>query len=249
MDAPRKPLSHAPTEQFTMKREEYKQMEDLRLVKHFAHWLSKVTGLNVTEETFEQDLMDGVVLCRLMSKINGSGMGYFHELKSNVPSLDAFKAKENLVSFQLAVKNLNLPISFGTEDLEKKNITRVISTLIFIAHVAHSQGVLIKEMDQEILNKVEQMDEALDQNNTSTELSWWQQLLIKFGLGDWINSLSLEAIKAYIATLKKNIEEKVESQKLLVKQQSETLQSKILEKTSSWKESLPDAIKTRIAAN
>ena len=125
----------------------------------------------------------------------------------------------------------------------------MISSLIFIAHVAHSQGTLVNEMGKEILDKVEQMDVAIEQKVAGAQLTWFQQLLIRLGLGDWISSLSIDSLKQYLATLKKNIEEKVETQKMLVKQQSESLQEKILEKTTNWKDSLPDAIKTRLAAH
>ena len=233
MDAKRVPLSHAPTAQFTLHREEFKKNEDLRLVKHFADWLSKVSGRSVTEENFEQDLLDGIALCTLMSKIKGSGMGYFHGTKSNVASLDAFKSKENLVSFQMSVKNLNLPTSFGTEDLEKGNISRVVSTLVFLAHTAHAQGVTVESMDKEILEKVGEVDEAL-----KGELSWFQQLMIKLGLEEWIQSFNAEALKAYIATLRANLEARVQSQRVLLKQHSDKLIDK-----------LPEAIKTKITAN
>jgi len=118
MEAPRKPLTTNPTASFTMARDEYKKNEDLRLVKHFASWLSKVGERPVTEENFEADLLDGVCLCKLMSKIRGSGLTTFHNLpSSNVAPLEAFKAKENLVAFQQATRQLDLPITFGSEDL------------------------------------------------------------------------------------------------------------------------------------
>jgi len=249
MDEKRKPLQTNPTANFTMARDEYKKSEDLRLVKHFASWLSKVGERPVSEENFESDLLDGVCLCKLMAKINGSGIKAFHDLpSSNVPPLEAFKAKENMVEFQLATKRLNLPISFGTEDLEKKNITRVVSTLIFLAHVAHSQGIT-QDMDKEILDKVEEMDEAIEQQVAGAQLTWFQQLLVRLGLGDWISLLSIETLKAYLATLKKNLETKVEEQKTLVRQHSENLQTQFKEKTAAWKEALPEPIKSRITAN
>jgi hypothetical protein len=250
MDGKRVPLNQNPTQSFTLMREEYKKNEDLKLVKHFANWLSKVGERQVTEENFEQDLLDGVCLCKLLSKIHGSGLDDYHNLpSSNVPPLEAFKAKENLVAFQLACKKLNLPITFGTEDLEKQNITRVVSTLIFLAHVAHSQGVTIQDMDKEILQKVEEMDEAIESQVAGAQLSWFHQLLIKLGLGDWISYLSIEALKEYLATLKKNLETRVEEQKTLARQHSEKLQVSFQEKTAAWKDALPDAIKTRIPAN
>ena len=250
--AARKPLAHNPTANFTMKREEYKQMEDLRLVSHFATYLSKVGERPVTEENFENDLMNGVCLCRLMSKLNGSGLEKFHSDISNGIA-DTFKAKENMVSFQQAAKNLNLPIMFGTEDLEKKNITRVVSTLIFLAHVAHSQGVTVEDMDQEILDKVEQIEEELmakmDEASSPApngELTWWQALLVKFGFGEWINSLSLEAIKQYLATLRANVEQKVEQQKTLVKQKVEEQKTLVRQRSMDLREKLPESIKSRI---
>jgi hypothetical protein len=247
MDEKRKPLIQNPTQNFTMMREEYKRNEDLRLVKHFAAWLSKVGERPVTEENFEEDLLDGVCLCKLMTKIRGSGLDSFHSLPSStVPPLEAFKSKENMVAFQLAAQKLHLPITFGSEDLEKKNITRVVSTLIFLAHVAHSQGVTIDDMDKEILDKVEEMDQAIEQQAAGAQLSWFQQLLIKLGLGEWISLLSIEALKAYLATLKKNLELKVEEQKSLARQHSENIQSQIKEKTAAWKAALPEAIKSKI---
>lgn len=234
--AKRKYFTQSPGQSFTLVREEFKRNEDLRLIKHFAAWLSEVGEHPVREEHFEEDLLDGLCLCKLMTKLRGSGLKNYHTLpSSHVVPLESFKAKENMVAFQLACENLHLPITFGTEDLEKKNITRVISSLIFIAHVAHSQGVGVRYMDQEILDKVKQMDEAIA---ASTQLSWFQQLLVNIGLGDWIDLLSIDALKKYLATLKQNLEEKVE----VVNQQAETLQAAL-------KEALPEAIKSKIPVN
>jgi hypothetical protein len=246
----RKPLTHNPTANFTMKREEFKQAEDLRLVSHFASYLSKVGDRPVTEEKFEADLMDGVCLCRLMSKLNGSGVTKFHDINREGIA-DAFKAKENMVTFQQASKALNLPITFGTEDLEKQNTTRVISTLIFLAHVAHSQNVTVEDMDQDILDKVEQLEEELlakaeESSPGDGNLTWWQALLVKFGFGDWINSLSLEALKAYIATVRKNVETKVEEHKAVLLAKVEEQKTLVRQKSMDLREKLPEAIKSRI---
>lgn len=232
-------------------RDEYKKNEDLRLVKHFASWLSKVGERPVTEENFEHDLLDGVCLCKLMSKIHGSGIKSYHQIpSSSVEALDVFKAKENVVEFQAASKRLHLPITFGTEDLEKNNITRVVSTLIFLAHVAHSQGVTVEEMGKEIIDKVEEIDEAIEQQVTGgAQLSWFQQLLTRLGLGDWISLLSVDTLKQYLTTLKKNLEIKVEERKELARQQSSSLQAQIRDKTTAWKDALPEAIKSKIPAN
>jgi len=270
----RRPLSHNPKASFTGKREEFKQVEDVRLVAHFASWLSKVSGRPISDETFEKDLLDGVALCTVMSKIQGSGIEKFHAIPiGSIEPLDTFKSRENIQAFVLASKRLNLPVTFGTEDLEKENIGRVASTLVFLAHTAHAQGVTVEEMDADILEKVEQMDEALEKSNEESkaeenvigqELSWWQGLLARFGLGDWISSLSIESLKAYLTTLRANVEKKIEEQKLrideqthlvkqkieeqkkLVRQNSESIQSKLFEKTSSFKESLPESLRNRL---
>ena len=101
-------------------------------------------------------------------------------------------------------------------------------------------------MDAEILDKVGQMDEAINEQVAGAQLSWFHALLVKLGLGDWISYLSLDALKAYLATLKQNLEAKVEEQKMLAKQRSDEFQGKLQEKTASWKEALPEAIKSRI---
>lgn len=217
-------------------------------------------------------------------------MTRFHNVPTgSIEALDAFKSRENIQSFVVASKLLNLPVTFGTEDLEKGNIGRICSTLVFLAHTAHAQGVTVEEMDSEIIEKVEEMDAAIAQvtdeetksdesSNTaisSQELTWWQNLLVKLGFGDWINSLNVETLKAYIATVKANVQakigeqklkiddqtqlikqkfeeqkqkldQKIEAQKTLIKQSSETFHGKVMEKTSSWKDALPEALKSRL---
>lgn len=233
----RLPLQHAPTESYTVKRSELKQAEDLKLVKHFASWLTKITRgrRQITEEEFENDLLDGVALCEVMQQLEGSGLVKFHQEPKS-----AFQAKENLQSFQAATKALALPVTFGSEDLEKQNITRIVSTLVFVAHTAHAQGVFVGEMDQEIVDKVIKMDEqliAISENGDdasgasaapATSAPWWHQILIKLGLGDWIASLNQESVKAYLATLKQNAEIKLET----LKQNAEA--------------KLPDSIKAKL---
>ena len=75
MNLSRTALHHPPTESFTLQRNEHKQFEHLKLVESFAEFLTKITDHKVNEETFEADLLDGVCLCRLMQKLQGSGGG------------------------------------------------------------------------------------------------------------------------------------------------------------------------------
>lgn len=237
----RAPLVHDASENFTMKRGEYKHLEDLRLIKHFASWLSVVGNRPVAEISFEEDLMDGTVLCSILIRIRGSGVTTYHGIKGDFSSLAEFKKKENLVTFEAACKRLNLPVSFGYEDLEKSNIQRVVSTLIFLSHSAWRQGQTITAMDKELLDRIEELDQALG----LPELSWFHKLMVKLGLGDWINFLSKEGIQEYLATLKKNMNDSIENankaQKNLVNSIEET-KKQIVEK-------LPDPIKAKIASN
>jgi hypothetical protein len=72
-------LAQKPTQSYTMGREQFKKEQDNRWVQPLALWLSAVSGLLVEEETFEFDLMDGLVLCRLVSKLEGANVSSFHE--------------------------------------------------------------------------------------------------------------------------------------------------------------------------
>lgn len=240
----RAPLSHAPTQHFTLKRSESKMIENMKLLTHFAEWLSKASGRPVHMDTFENDLMDGIVLCTVVSKLEGSNLYKFHQI-STEDSLSApltlFKAKENMTSFQVACEdNLKLPCCFGWEELEKGNLARIASTLVFLAHTAKTQNVFVEEMDEAILNKVKEMDQALDSaangpgDGQEAELSWWQSLLARLGLAEWLNAFSLDSLKAYIQTLRENVTTKVQTQKEMIL-------------NTSWTDALPESIKTRIS--
>jgi hypothetical protein len=107
--------------------------------------------------------------------------------------------------------------------------------LVFLAHTASVHGVMVKEMDPELrvrvesvivesMNSIEQSgasssaaaapEAPADAANATT--SWWQALLIKFGLGSWIAKLDPAALKAYFAQLQQQVKDKqMEAQKQL----------------------------------
>jgi len=82
---------------FTLKKEEIENLEDRY----------------ISEKNFDHDLSDGVALCTVMSKIQGSGVTSFHK----VAPVGGHKARENFITFQIAVQRLHLPSTFGLDDL------------------------------------------------------------------------------------------------------------------------------------
>lgn len=129
----------------SLKRGELQKFEDIELLKACAYWLTGVGQRFVSEKNFTKDLADGVVLCNVLCIVKGSGVSSesFHKVAPN----GSLKAKENLISFQVATKRLNLPYTFSLDDLEKQNLSKICSTILFLAHVCHSQGVGIDGKD------------------------------------------------------------------------------------------------------
>jgi len=202
-------------EGFTLKREEIKAAENVRLITHFASWLSAVTSIKINADTLPEDLIDGVALCMVASKIPNSGVSKWHTIPSGMAKLDAFKAKENMAQFQSACKKLSLPCVFGTQELEQGNLGQIATTLVFLAHTATVHGVMVKEMDPELRTRVESVIvESMNSIETAAPAaadvttSWWQAILIKFGLGSWIAKLDPAALKAYFAQLQQLIKDK-----------------------------------------
>lgn len=136
--------------------------------------------------------------------LKGSGVTSYHEKGSGIAQLDAFKSRENLVQFQQGCKKLALPVQFGTEELEAGNLGKVASCLVFVAHTCASQGVGIKQMGQELRSRLESVAGLTDNLENSGDLTWWQNLLVKLGFGDYLEHIGVEQLKAYIAQAKQN---------------------------------------------
>jgi hypothetical protein len=244
VDTVRKPLIGNPGDAFTLKREQHKEIENIKLVSHFADWLSKVTEEPVRAESFPEDLQNGICLCKLLIMIGpDTGVTKYHELPAKNVLLDKFKAKENIVQFQEGCKRLALPVVFGMSELEAGNLGKIASCLVFLAHTASTRGVGVRQMDAELRARVESVslaNESVLESSPSAaamvieqtqqpELTWWQQLLVKFGFGDYMD-FDLEKLKAYALKVKED----------LIKQGSE--------KATSFKDNLPESIKQRISA-
>jgi hypothetical protein len=260
--AGREPLHAAPKSSLTMKREEHKQMEDLRLVSHFAVWLTAVTGVEIGAETLPEDLISGVCLCKLLAMVPSSGVTKYHDLPqpSSGKPLDSFKAKENMAQFQEACKRLKLPVVFGTAECEVGNLGQIASTLVFLVHTATLNGVGMLEMqkDKELRERMEVVTQATiemtehdansgtSSSDTARQLTWWQQLLVRFGFGDWIDSLDPQKLREYAQRLRTQLEEKTAEAKQQLDSKTSETRDKILEASNSFKEKLPDAVKSRL---
>jgi len=219
-------------------------VENVKLVSHFADWLAKVTGEPVRAETFSEDLQNGIALCKLMIMIGpDTGVQTYHQLEGKHATLDIFKAKENVVQFQEACRKLSMPVMFGMSEIEAGDYGKIASTLIFVAHTASTRGVGVQQMDAELRARVESVslaNESVLEGSPSAaamaggaasgaELSWWQQLLVKFGFGDWVD-VDMEKLKAYALKVKED----------LIKSGSE--------KAASFKDNLPASLKDRITS-
>jgi len=202
----------------------------------------QVTGETVLAETFTEDLQNGIALCKLMIMIGpDTGVQGYHALPGKNIKLDAFKAKENVVQFQEACRKLSMPVMFGMSEIEAGDYGKIASTLVFVAHTASTRGVGVQQMDAELRARVQSVavaNASVLEEAADTELTWWQQLLIKLGLGDWVD-FDLAALKAYALKVKEDLAAKAQ-------EKIEPLQKQASERVMTIKENLPEAIKARL---
>jgi len=247
----RQGLHQNPTEQFTIKREEHRMVEDIKLITHFAPWLQELTGKKVAADTICEDLLDGEALCHVMSLIKGSGVTTYHKVGGNFGTLDSFKSMENMVQFHEACKRLALPVQFGREELVAGNLGKVASTLVFVAHTCASQGVGIKQMDQVLRDRLESVTGATEGLATEPgaadqQLSWWQALLARFGLSEYFQSFNIDELKAYAAKVKENAQAKIEEVKSKTNEKVEEIKAKATEKVGEMKAKLPESVQQKL---
>jgi hypothetical protein len=212
----RQGLHQNPTEQFTIKREEHRMIEDIKLITHFAPWLQDLTGKKVSADTICEDLQDGEALCHVMSLVKGSGVSTYHKVGGKFDKLDSFKGMENLTQFQDACKRLALPVTVSREELVAGNLGKLASCLVFVAHTCASQGVGVKQMDQTLRDRLDSVTGATEDvigGAQGDQQTWWQALLGKFGLSDYFQSFNVEQLKAYAAKVRENAQAKVEEMK------------------------------------
>jgi len=95
-------------------------------------WISDVLGEKLPSQPFEDVLKNGVVLCRLMNKIQPNSIKRIKE------SGTAFQLMENIQAFQAAIKKYGVPHNeiFQTADLfERRNLKQVTLTMLALARI------------------------------------------------------------------------------------------------------------------
>ncbi|KAH9260640.1 hypothetical protein BASA81_001107 [Batrachochytrium salamandrivorans] len=114
----------------------------------------KAEDVKIHEDTLPEDLLDGVVLCKLMMQIEGSGVTKYHALKRGNAKMDAFKSRENCVRFTNACKLIGLPVTFGYDDLHQGDLGVIASTLVYLAHACAMRNVGVEEMHPELKRRL-----------------------------------------------------------------------------------------------
>ena len=84
----------------SLNRKEQRELENNNIIAGLSEWLTKLTGVQVGNESFSDDLASGVALCRLVQPL-----GYcpkFNDVKETDKhnDLSVFKKRENFVHFQ-----------------------------------------------------------------------------------------------------------------------------------------------------
>jgi len=239
---------------FSLKREEFKDLEDEQLIKDFAFWISAAGERYVSERNFVNDLSDGVALCTILTKVPGSGVVTFHK----VAPPGGAKALENFTFFRRGCSRLSLPVSFGLDELRNEHNPDVICTLIFLAHVCHSQGVATEAMEGCLLEKVDDINDAIDDAFGPMKIESTAQT-IEESLLDMRQSMSASA-KALLKDYEVEEEEEpdpwyqsVAKYLLSIQELREALKrsrqdnvNAMMERTISFKNSLPPSMRTRL---
>jgi hypothetical protein len=133
----------------TFQREQQRQMEYLALAEAFGTWLTSFVGRNVRgAEGFFEDVEDGVVLCRMLSRL-----GVPVE-KPVDPPRNAFQAKENMQKFQTAC------IKSGFKCIPSVSDTKsLVPTLLEAAAVAAAQNQVLLQEEERFRAESEQQQQ------------------------------------------------------------------------------------------
>ncbi|KAI3380534.1 hypothetical protein SNEBB_010545 [Seison nebaliae] len=100
-------------------------------------WIESVTGDKFPPGLYEDALKDGVILCKLVNKLQP---GAISGIKSKGTS---FALRENITKFADAIRKYGVPDSeiFQTVDLfEKRNLAQVTITLFALGRIAQKNG-------------------------------------------------------------------------------------------------------------
>jgi hypothetical protein len=108
---------------------------DVEKDKEAQEWIETILGAKFPpNETYEEALKDGIILCKLMNKINPGSIP-----KVNTTGA-SFKMMENINMFQKALKDYGVPDLdvFQTVDLwEMKDIAQVTSTIFALGRATY----------------------------------------------------------------------------------------------------------------
>jgi hypothetical protein len=96
------------------------------LEREAQEWIEEITGIQF-EGSFQESLMNGIILCKLMNKIKPGSVPKFND-----PATMPFKKMENIANAIKALRSLGMKEfeMFGTPDLyDGKNIGQVINSV------------------------------------------------------------------------------------------------------------------------
>jgi transgelin len=96
------------------------------LEREAQEWIEEITGIQF-EGTFQEALMNGIILCKLMNKLKPGSVP-----KINDPATMPFKKMENIANAIKALRSLGMKEfeMFGTPDLyDGKNLGQVINSI------------------------------------------------------------------------------------------------------------------------
>lgn len=111
---------------------------DLEQEEEAKQWIETITGERFARDTFEDSLRDGILLCKLMNKLNPGTIQ-----KINVSGGD-YKMMDNISQFQRAatywgVGDCDL---FNANDLwDQKNIALVTQTIYAVARAVSFENI------------------------------------------------------------------------------------------------------------
>lgn len=94
-------------------------------------WINELTGETIPKGTYEEVLRDGVLICKLMEKIQPGSIGKINQAPSG-GELSHFKKVENISKFLEAILKYGVPEGdiFKADDLvDHRNIPQVTNTI------------------------------------------------------------------------------------------------------------------------
>lgn len=112
-----------------------RESRDEGTMEEVKEWIQAVLGEELKEETLQQSLKSGVILCRLINTIKPKRVKKVHKLNS------AFKHRENISNYLKACKKLGQRPGdcFDVQDLyEGRNMVTVLNQILGLGGIARS---------------------------------------------------------------------------------------------------------------